>query len=237
MSATRCTICRRNYPLQGAICHPCKSGESYNQDQDQGLKGDDETGVFPSEMQFPGPGCNADAPTRAPALVVNDGGDDGPDMYRLEEAHRLGQLDPVPVALGAMPPFAGRVMRRVAEHMQLRMGLRRADGEDRPLPYATSQPVRAGLAKDKATASNAIRALVRAGVIDHVGSFPPLKPGSDGTKLYAPPGGLLAPDEPVTLGEDEFVDRLRIAFDAEEIDEPPVPAIVWDFRRAASCNS
>jgi hypothetical protein len=75
----------------------------------------------------------------------------------------------------------------VAEHMRLLMGLRRAMGDDRPLPYATSMAVRYGVAPNKGTASNALRALVKCGVVEHVGSLPPLRPGIDGTKLYAPP--------------------------------------------------
>ena len=78
-------------------------------------------------------------------------------------------------------------MRAIGADIALRIGLRRAVGDDRPLPYASSEAVCAGLAKDKPTASRAIRALVRAGVIEHVGQLPPLRPGLDGTKLYAPP--------------------------------------------------
>ena len=62
-----------------------------------------------------------------------------------------------------------------------------AAGEDRPLPYAASMPVRAGITDDKGTASKTIRALAQCGVVEHVGSLPPLRPGIDGTKLYAPP--------------------------------------------------
>jgi hypothetical protein len=82
---------------------------------------------------------------------------------------------------------AGAVMVAVAEHMRLLMGLRLALGEDRPLPYAASMPVRAGITDDKGTASKTIRALAQCGVVEHVGSLPPLRPGIDGTKLYAPP--------------------------------------------------
>jgi len=67
------------------------------------------------------------------------------------------------------------------------MGLRLAAGDDRPLPYATSMAVKAGLVADQGTASAVIRALVRFRVIDHVGRLSPLRPGLDGTKLYAPP--------------------------------------------------
>ena len=192
MNAERCTICNRSYPLQGTVCYPCSNGRitTRNQDQDQDqVIGDDEKRSAPSPMPCPGPGCNGNAPTHARALVVDER-DDGPELHRLEEAHRLRQLEPVEVRLGELPPGAGRVMRDIAEHMRLRMGLRLKVGDDRPLPYATSEAVRAGLAKDKPTASNAIRALVRAGVIDYVGALPPSRPGLDGTKLYSPPSQI-----------------------------------------------
>jgi len=179
MSDTLCTICHTSYPLNGTVCHPCTTRTPYKQEQEQekekeqGLSGDE----LPSVMQCPPPACKEQ----------DRDDDDGPDMYRLEEAYERGQLVPVPVALGAMPPGAGRVMRRIAEHMRLRMGLRLAVGDSRALPYAVSQAVTAGLAKDAATASRAIRALVRAGVFEYVGSLKPLRPGRDGTKLFAPP--------------------------------------------------
>ena len=137
---------------------------------------------------MPGPGCNADAPTRARVLVVKPKDDNQPEMHRLLDAHDAGELEPHDVQLGKMPPHAGPIMHAIAADMRLRMGLRRAVGDDRPLPYATSEAVRNKLAKDKATASNAIGGLVRAGVIQHVGQLKPRRPGWDGTKLYAPPG-------------------------------------------------
>jgi hypothetical protein len=70
------------------------------------------------------------------------------------------------------------------------MGLRLALGDDRPLPYAVSLPVRAGIVADSGVASQTIRRLVKFKVVDHVGSLRPLRPGSPGTKLYAPPQGL-----------------------------------------------
>jgi hypothetical protein len=55
------------------------------------------------------------------------------------------------------------------------------------LPYATRMAFKAGLASDKGTASNALRRPVKFGVVEHVGSLPPLRHGIDGTTLYAPP--------------------------------------------------
>ena len=192
-AARPCRKCNRRYPLRGTICTPCarESLPGYNQDQDQDQDQDQGTNqdfLSFNGKQFPGPGCNGDAPTRARVLVVKPEADDQPEMHRLEDAHDAGELEPHDVHLGKMPPSAGPVMRAIAAHMRLRMGLRRAVGDDRPLPYATSEAVRNNLAKDKATASNAIGGLVRAGVIQYVGRLKPLRPGLDGAKLYAPPG-------------------------------------------------
>jgi hypothetical protein len=83
-------------------------------------------------------------------------------------------------------------MSNIADHIGLLMGLRRAVGDDRALPYARSMAVNAGLAHNLGTASNAVGALVRAGVIEHVGSLPPTRPGLDGTKLYTPPANVVS---------------------------------------------
>jgi hypothetical protein len=79
-------------------------------------------------------------------------------------------------------------MRAIAAHMRLLMGLWLAMGDERPLPYATSVPVEAGIAPDKGTASKAIRTLVATGVIRYVGTLPP-RGLPNGTKLYSPPKG------------------------------------------------
>lgn len=152
---------------------PALDHSSYHQDQDQ------DQAVSP--YLPPGPCGNSHGP-----LVVTE------EPTWLDVAlseYRAGKLIPVEVELGEMPSSAGAVMVAVATHMRLLMGLRLALGDDRPLPYAASLPVRAGLARDKGTASKAIRQLVGFGVVRHVGQLPPLRPGQDGTKLYAPPGG------------------------------------------------
>jgi hypothetical protein len=132
--------------------------------------------------------------TSSPYVPPGPGGnprpDDGPELPRLIEAHKRGQLEPEEVTLGEIPVHAGAVARAIAEHMRLLIGLRYAANERRPLPYATSFAVACGVAQDKGTASKAIGALVRAGVVEHVGSMPPMRPGLDGTKLYAPPANV-----------------------------------------------
>jgi hypothetical protein len=52
--------------------------------------------------------------------------------------------------------------------MRIRWGLRSAVLEDRPLPYAASEAVRAGYTDDKRIASRAIDQLERRGLIHHV---------------------------------------------------------------------
>ena len=110
-----------------------------------------------------------------------------PEMRTLLEEHRAGRLEPVPVRLGDMPARASRAMHAVAEDMALRMGLRLAVDEDRPLPYAATEVVKAGILSDPRRASRTIRRLVEAGVVLHVGALPPRRGMGYGTKLYAPP--------------------------------------------------
>jgi len=127
-------------------------------------------------------------PVPVPAPVPAPAGSKEPtELELLISEHRAGRLQPADVKLGELPAAAGTAQRAVAEHIRWLMGLRLAFGDTRPLPYATSMAVKAGLVADQGTASAVIRALVRFGVIEHVGQLPPLRPGLDGTKLYAPP--------------------------------------------------
>jgi hypothetical protein len=61
------------------------------------------------------------------------------------------------VVLGPIPAHFGPVQRAIAKDVQLLVGLRLAEGEDRPLPYPASAAVAAGLAGDKIQASRALR--------------------------------------------------------------------------------
>ena len=130
-------------------------------------------------------------PTPAPAPA---GSKEPTELELLISEHRAGRLQPADVKLGELPAAAGTAQRAVADHIRWLMGLRLAVGDDRPLPYATSMAVKAGLVADQGTASAVIRALVRFRVIDYVGALRPLRPGLDGTKLYAPPGEARARD-------------------------------------------
>lgn len=188
-STNRCDVCNRNFPLHGTTCVPCQRGPqqisdaspvqtitttNYENNNNQAQVQNQGQEHHPPESEpGPDPGCGPDT-------------EDAPELRLLEAAWRAGKLQPVPIQLGELPPHAGPVMRHIAEHLRLRMGLRLAVGDDRPLPYALSEAVNAGLATDKAAASRALAALVRARVIDHVGALQGRR-GLDGTKLYAPP--------------------------------------------------
>jgi hypothetical protein len=110
-----------------------------------------------------------------------------PQVRALLGLHAAGELEPVPVELGPMPPNATPAMRAIAADIALRIGLRLAEGDDRPLPYSRSEAVRAGFVRTEQGASYVLRRLTEAGVIQHVGNLP-RRGRPRGTKLYAPPG-------------------------------------------------
>jgi len=157
-------------------------------------------------------------------------GGEVPELRQLEEHHRAGRLHPVPVRLGRMPDDATPLMRAIADHMATRMGLRLAVDDDWPLPYATTEAIRAGFATNAAQVSRAIARLVRAGVIRHVGSLPRRRGGPpEGTKLYAPgaPEDVLPP-----LARAIEADRTGAVDQRQEVREhPAVLAAVADDRR------
>jgi hypothetical protein len=103
--------------------------------------------------------------------------------------YKAGELTPVPVHFAPLPADADPNMIAVAKHMRLLFGLRLADSDDRPLPYATSLPVDEKVVRNKPIASRAIRKLVAAGVIDHVGEL-----DRTNTKVYLPAQPTHGPD-------------------------------------------
>lgn len=109
-----------------------------------------------------------------------------PELHGLIRDHERGELQPVDVRLGELPPNASPAMRDVAGDIRLLIGLRLAVDEDRPLPYSTRFCAeRCGL-RDQAQASRVLRALERVGVVKCAGTLEPRgKP--DGTKLYQAP--------------------------------------------------
>jgi hypothetical protein len=143
-------------------------------------------GPGPSPGPSPGPGVVSQ---QRPGVVSVVSSPEPTELELMLDAHARGALVPVEVELGPLPPRAGETMHAIAEHMRLLMGLRLAFGETRPLPYATSVPVEAGIVATKGEASRVIRQLVRHGVVRHAGSLPPMRPGLNGTKVYEPPKG------------------------------------------------
>jgi len=147
-------------------------------------------------------------------------------LAELEARCRRGDLVRVEVALGPMPPGAGRVMREIAADIEWLIGVRLAAGFPEALPYSVSMAVGRGLAKDPSTASKALRTLVRLGVLRSAGALPPQRPGCPGTKLYAPPKsvGVEVAEPKVQAvravsfeeshGPDGVIDTLVLAFDA-----------------------
>lgn len=112
-----------------------------------------------------------------------------PELYELLDSYERGEIEPQPVALGELPKRATADHRSVADDLRLLIGLRRADGDSRALPYSTAFCAsRMGwdgpAAKPKA--SRILNQLARWGVIDCPGSLPP-RGFKDGTKTYWPP--------------------------------------------------
>jgi hypothetical protein len=70
-------------------------------------------------------------------------------MRELLEDYRAGRIEPVPIRLGPMPPHARPIHEAIAADIALRLGLMRADRDERALPYACSEAVAAGHATDR----------------------------------------------------------------------------------------
>jgi hypothetical protein len=103
----------------------------------------------------------------------------------LEAMFEAGDLAPVGVPFPTLPKYAGPNQRAIAAHMQLRMGLRLAVGNEKPLIYAASEAVLYGHAPNKSAAWHAIKGLEEMGVIEHVETLPG-RGGRRGTKCYGP---------------------------------------------------
>jgi hypothetical protein len=109
-----------------------------------------------------------------------------PDVEQLERDYQAGHLRPPKIDLGEVPGDATDDMRRIATDIKLLLGLHKAAGETRPMPYAARfAGRRMGWSHERA--GSAIRALVRAEVIDRVGELQPRGGLPRGTALYAPP--------------------------------------------------
>ncbi len=113
-----------------------------------------------------------------------------PELYDLLDAYERGELQPEPVQLGQLPARAGEDDRRVASDIALSIGLRRADGETRPLPYAERFcAARMGWDGEagRERARRVLRRLVRWGVIDRAGEMQRRPDMPRGTMTYTAP--------------------------------------------------
>jgi hypothetical protein len=179
--AVKCATpeCRQHTTM--GLCPDCQNGKGvYNQDHDR-AQDRNEVSLPPRE------GVNG--------LGLGSRGQVS-ELEELRAAYHAGTLQPVAVRLGPIPKHFGPVQRAVADDLALLMGLRLAEGEERPLPYPASAAVSAGLAGDKIQASRILRRLVNAGVVDHVDTLKKFKSRDgrllDGTRCYAPPAGRAA---------------------------------------------
>jgi hypothetical protein len=111
-------------------------------------------------------------------------------LWKLYEA---GAFTPAPVELGPMRENASDVMRAVAADIAIGIGLARAAGSDRPVPYAASFcSARLGWDPKSPRARRALDALTKVEVIVCAGSLRPINGRRYGTKLYREPLPVVA---------------------------------------------
>jgi hypothetical protein len=112
-----------------------------------------------------------------------------PELYELIDAYERGEIEPEEVTLGELPRRANENDRRVADDLRFLIGLRRADGDFRPIPYATRFCAeRMGWGESgHVLASRVLRRLERWDVIDRTATMPPRAGVQYRTKCYEPP--------------------------------------------------
>ena len=99
----------------------------------------------------------------------------GQDEREREQRFRAGTLRPVVVRHRPLPDDASRRTRAALAYFCQRVGLRLADGEDRPLPFARNELVRARIVDHLEQASRELRRLVRWGVLEEDEPLAPRK--------------------------------------------------------------
>ena len=142
--------------------------------------------------------------------------DAGAELRLLLREHREGRARRVPVDMPALPSQTPPLARGVYEDMALRWELRMGADmpEDRPLPYATTEPVRAGWCQHPAQASRAIHWLEDHGLIWSPEAMEPRgKP--DGTRTFLP-GAKPSRPLPDFAGDVEAAARVRRAIDVQQ---------------------
>lgn len=142
---------------------------------------------------------------------TNDAGedDDGgePELYGLIRAHDRGEIAAEKLAIRDLPERAGADDRAIYEDLRFLMGLRRADGDERPLPYSVrfacerlgwnvGRPMRA---------SRVLRRLERWGIIECPELLAPRSGVQYRTKCYAPcPVAASPPSPPVAANPSDL---------------------------------
>jgi len=107
-------------------------------------------------------------------------------MRTLLRLYDEGLLAPEPVAgLGALPPRASWGERLAFDMIELRFGLRMADGTVEPMPLAASELVNAGIVATPGGASKLLQRFEKLRVIWSPGEMPKLGKGN-GTRLFLP---------------------------------------------------
>lgn len=180
----------------------------------------DVTATYPLGAVVPTP-----SPSPDPGPSPSNGGstreeDESFTRWLLSE-HGAGMLDPVPIDAPEPPATAPPLALAIYEDIRLRWGLRLGQLENRPLPYATSEPVRAGLCGHKMQASRALHWLEDHALIWSPGSMPP-RNGQDGTVVRGT-RTFLPGRRPDCLTEGEaVVVEGRAEVVAREADQPEV---------------
>lgn len=110
-------------------------------------------------------------------------------FWPLHARYLAGEATPadVPLPFDRMPTTASPLMWRIAQHMQVCMGLMLAEDETKPLPYAYSMAERFCGARNADAAGRAIDRLVKAGVVERGPDMPRRKGMRHATRTYRAP--------------------------------------------------
>ncbi len=132
-------------------------------------------------------GGDADAPRRGTASRGREKFADW--FWPLHARYLAGEVTPadVPLPFERMPTTASPLMWRIAQHMQVCMGLMLVEDETRPLPYAYSMAELFCGARNADAAGRAIDRLVKAGVVDRGPDMPRRKGMRHATRTYQAP--------------------------------------------------
>ena len=131
-------------------------------------------------------------------------------MRELLGLYAAGEIEPEHVRLGVLPEHAPQSWKLVGGDLELRFGLRLAEGVIEALPYARSEAVRLGAVRTCRGASKLLTRLEAEGVIRCVGEGPKFPGKGNGTKLFVPPSWRPVDEEAFAVAV-ELGDRDRLA--------------------------